>query len=158
VVPGRGGRFRGIKPAVWATGSTGSMKMTCLTLLQPSWPCRSPKPGATSTAELGHPRRAVGSAQDECEHVIRLRLVGAHEADCGIDAADVDHAGTGLSVSPALSSSVHRRLGGSGVTDANRGEHVGVVLMGAARGRPDSGRVEVDVLHVFLAGLMASLW
>jgi len=158
VVPGRGGRFRGIKPAVWATGSTGPMKMTWLTLLQPSWPCRSPKPGAISTAELGHPRRAVGSAQDECEHVIRLRLVGAHEADCGIDAADVDHANSGHSGSSTLSSSVHRCLGGGGVTDANLGERVGVVLVEAARGRPKSGRVEVYVLYVVLAGLVHSLW
>ena len=44
------------------------------------------------------------------------------------------------------------------MTDANLGERVGVVLVEAARGRPNHGRVEVYVLHVVLAGLMHSLW
>ena len=107
---------------------------------------------------MGQLRRAVGPERVECEHVIRLRLVGAHEADCRIDAAEVDHANAGLSGSSTLSSSVHRWLGGRGVTDANLGERVGVVLVEAARGRPNHGRVEVYVLHVVLAGLMHSLW
>jgi hypothetical protein len=84
--------------------------------------------------------------------------VGAHEADCGIDAADVNHANAGLSGASPLSSGVHRWLGGSGLTDANLGERVSVVLVEAARGRPNPGYVEVYVLHVVLAGLMHSLW